>query len=282
MKKVFITLIISIFVLGIFSIRYSNAAGLATQLKGRILLQVESNGEAWYINPDNENSYFLGRPEDAFHVMRELGLGISNSNFESFKGYAPKRLSGKILLKVEDKGQAYYVNPVDLKMHFLGRPADAFQIMRQLGLGISNSDISDIIMSSGNYIVSNNTGILCAASPRGTAIGRDVYPINEKYKNIHFLGQLFTAYFCGQERLQQIFGVDGENYTLGSAIRLENNPDQSLIDTFNSIGFKCAEETSDASCKKWELKNYSMKIEDIMKLEPYYNNFKMDDCRNCG
>ena len=76
--------------------------------------------------------------------MRELGLGVSNSNFDSWNEYAPKNLSGKILLKVEDKGQAYYVNPDDLKMHSLGLPSDAFQVMRNLGLGITNDDIRKI------------------------------------------------------------------------------------------------------------------------------------------
>lgn len=114
------------------------------KLKGKILLQVESNGEAWYINPDNQKRYYLGRPEEAFNIMRELGLGISNKDFDLFNGKAPARLSGKIVIKVEDVGKAYYVNPSDLKMHYLGRPADAFNVMRSLGLGISNNDIEKI------------------------------------------------------------------------------------------------------------------------------------------
>ncbi len=120
---------------------------LSNKLSGKILLQVEDNGEGWYVNPENKKRYFLGRPSDAFNIMRELGLGISNKDFDSFNGYASKRLSGKILLKVEDAGKAYYVNPVDLKMHYLGRPADAFQVMRDLGLGITNNDIVKIDIS---------------------------------------------------------------------------------------------------------------------------------------
>ena len=117
---------------------------LSKRLKGKILLQVESSGEGWYVNPGNEKKYYLGRPADAFEIMRELGLGISNNDFDYFNGIAPKRLAGKILLKVEDKGQAYYVNPNDLTMHFLGKPEDAFDVMRNLGLGISNNDIRKI------------------------------------------------------------------------------------------------------------------------------------------
>ncbi len=144
MKKQFTIFLILIFVFGLMPTNFSVAEKLSDRLKGRILLQVESNGEAWYINPDNSNRYFLGRPADAFNVMRELGLGISNKDFDSFNNVAPKRLSGKILLKVEDSGKAYYVNPVDFKMHFLGRPADAFKVMRELGLGISNNDLKQI------------------------------------------------------------------------------------------------------------------------------------------
>ena len=124
--------------------RDSQAAGLGTKLKGKILLQVEAKGEAWYVNPDNEQRYYLGRPADAFKVMRDLGLGISNADFNSFNGYAPKRLAGKILIKVQDSGKAYYVNPTDSKLYYLGQPSDAFNVMRQLGLGISNNDLATI------------------------------------------------------------------------------------------------------------------------------------------
>lgn len=117
---------------------------LSNRLKGKIILQVEDAGQAYYVNPDNSKKYYLGRPADAFNVMRELGLGVSNSDFDSFNGYAPQRLSGKILIKVEDSGKAYYVNPDDLKMYYLGRPEDAFQVMRELGLGITNNDLNKI------------------------------------------------------------------------------------------------------------------------------------------
>lgn len=117
---------------------------LYNSLKGKIILQVEASGEAYYVHPDNQKMYYLGRPDDAFNVMRELGLGISEANYSSFNGVAPASLRGKILLRVEANGEAYYVNPVDLKMHYLGRPADAFNVMRELGLGISNSNFESL------------------------------------------------------------------------------------------------------------------------------------------
>lgn len=120
------------------------SSSLVDRLSGRILLQVEDNGEAWYVEPTTKERSFLGRPDDAFRIMRELGLGISEKDFNSFKGKAPQRLSGKILLRVDANGEAYYVNPIDLKLHFLGRPTDAFSVMRNLGLGIKNTDLEQI------------------------------------------------------------------------------------------------------------------------------------------
>ena len=174
-----------------------------SRLKGRIILKVEDKGKAYYINPKTETMHYLGRPDDAFSVMREQGVGITNINLgkipvglgnltgsdtdrdglpDSFEdaigtnknnmdsdgdsyndkielgnGYNPNGAGklniddnfsggqkGKIFLQVERNGEAWYVNPVDMKRYFLGRPADAFQVMRNLGLGISDNDFDSM------------------------------------------------------------------------------------------------------------------------------------------
>lgn len=144
-KQLLIIPLVSVFVLSLLAMSTpAEANDLRTKLSGRILLAVEDNGEAWYVDPSNKEKYFLGRPLDAFNLMQQIGLGVSNKDFDSFNGKAPTRLSGKILLKVEDNGKAYYVNPLTLKLHFLGRPQDAFQLMRTLGLGITNSNLATI------------------------------------------------------------------------------------------------------------------------------------------
>ncbi|MFH1564769.1 MAG: trypsin-like peptidase domain-containing protein [bacterium] len=172
-------------------------------LKGKIILKVEANGEAFYIHPTSKKMYYLGRPDDAFAIMREQGVGITNANlakipvglnnltghdsdgdglpnlFEDAIGtnknnpdsdgdghndktelsgnYNPNgsgklnldnnfssAQKGKIFLQVERNGEAWYINPADDKRYFLGRPADAFQVMRNLGLGISNNDFGKL------------------------------------------------------------------------------------------------------------------------------------------
>jgi hypothetical protein len=116
---------------------------MSNKLKGKILLQVEQNGEAYYIYPDDLKRYYLGRPKDAFNVMRNLGLGATHDFITSHTIY-PTNVLGKILLDVEQNGEAYYIYPKDKKAYYLGRPADAFRIMRELGLGITNYDLNKI------------------------------------------------------------------------------------------------------------------------------------------
>ncbi len=53
---------------------------LATKLKGKILLQVQSKGEAWYVSPVDSRRYYLGDGESAYQIMRFLSLGITNDN----------------------------------------------------------------------------------------------------------------------------------------------------------------------------------------------------------
>jgi len=176
---------------------------LYNSLKGKIILKVEANGEAYYVNPKSKQAHYFGRPADAFSVMREQGIGITNINLNKIPtdlsnlsgldsdsdglpdmledaigtdknkkdsdddgyedkvelsgGYNPagagklnldngfsQKQAGKIFLQVEGNGEAWYVNPTDKKRYFLGRPLDAFNIMRNLGLGISNSDFGSL------------------------------------------------------------------------------------------------------------------------------------------
>lgn len=210
MKKWIVLLILPLLVSLFFP--YGTQAALAS-LAGRILLQVEENGEAWYVEPGSLKRFYLGRPADAFSLMREKGLGVKEadlrripvglstvSGLDSDQDALPDELekalnlspigadtdkdgfddraeissgndplgpgpwpidktfarkqAGRILLQVESRGEAWYVYPVDNKRYFLGRPADAFRIMRALGLGISNADISQIVAYTPSFTFS--------------------------------------------------------------------------------------------------------------------------------
>lgn len=109
---------------------------------GRIFIETEKNGEAWYVNPADCRRYFLGRPADAFSIMKKFGLGAKHEvlGFEVF----PERLKGRILIDIEDKGKAYYIDVKNKKARYLGRPTDAFNLMVEYGVGISEADIRRI------------------------------------------------------------------------------------------------------------------------------------------
>jgi hypothetical protein len=123
--------------------QHAQAIDLDSAVSGYILLQVEANGEAWYVFPTNGKAYYLGRPADAFEIMKKLALGAKH-DFIINTTVFDDSLAGMILLDVERHGEAYYIYPKDHKKYYLGRPEDAFKIMRQLGLGATNFDIANI------------------------------------------------------------------------------------------------------------------------------------------
>lgn len=118
---------------------------LSNRLKGKILLQVESMGEAWYVSPKDEKKYYMADGNEAYNIMRDLGVGITNKDLGKIntdKNFAKKN-SGKIFLQVEAKGEAYYID-FNGVAHYLKDGAAAYTIMRELGLGITNNDIRKI------------------------------------------------------------------------------------------------------------------------------------------
>lgn len=129
---------------------FANAQTFNDRVRGRILLDVESVGEAWYVAPMPFVRRYLGRPDDAFALMRSLGLGITNGDLalipekgDDAEGSLAlrERLAGRILLQVESRGEAWYVDPTDLRRRSLGRPEDAFAAMRELALGVTREDL---------------------------------------------------------------------------------------------------------------------------------------------
>jgi uncharacterized protein YkwD len=206
MKKMYIVLLLVLFIV---PVNFLKAESLAKRLSGRVLLQVESKGEAWYVSPDNLLRIFLGKPQDAFNLMRKQGVGMSNDNLKKIpigiitsgndkdkdglpdnleiaiglnansqdsdkdgfndkdeiaRNYNPAgqgrlpidnlfalKYKGQILLQVETHGEAWYINPVNNKRYYLGRPEDAFAIMRSLGLGIKNIELEEIFSLTPNY-----------------------------------------------------------------------------------------------------------------------------------
>lgn len=212
------TLFIFVAIALIFSyFNIAKAASLAERLRGYILLQVQSHGEAWYVIPTESKRVYLANGQVAYNVMSKLGLGITNSDLnkipvglesrfaetdsdgdglgdkleeglktdpydtdsdndgyddydEVSHDYSPlgktknvydqnlvNRLRGKILLQVQERGQAWYVHPVNGRRYYMKDGESAYEIMRYLSLGITNQDLSNIPISTTNFGGNDNT-----------------------------------------------------------------------------------------------------------------------------
>ena len=154
MKKTFFASVLTLLILPNFAL--AAETNLAQDLSGRILLQVESYGRAWYIDPVSLKKYYLKDGYTAYNIMRTMSLGITNADLTKIptaKGQRAdsnlvNRLKGRILLQVEEHGEAWYVNPVDGLRYYLRDGEAAYDLMREFALGISNDDLGQIPMNN--------------------------------------------------------------------------------------------------------------------------------------
>lgn len=224
---------------GNFVIRVRETSA-ATTLSGRILIQVQDKGQAWYVNPTNGQRYYLGRPEDAYAIMRALGLGVSNADINSFSYRAPARLAGRILLKVQDKGQAYYVDPVELKLYYLGRQTDAFNLMRSRGLGISNNDLIKIpVASAPAPVVSTKPAVIVSANA-----DNKIFKFQFQTKNYEIIiplsSSLYNSYKATPKLVTYQVGNEPENlrevfYGLFLKLKADDNSINTIVDKLKKV-----------------------------------------------
>ena len=175
------------------------------RVSGRILLQVQGLGEAWYVDPLSHKRFYLKDGQRAYQALRTFGLGITNEDLQGIlvgidektiikdsdndglddeleealgtdphnkdsdgdgyedaveveSGYSPlisgtdkmsfddtltSRLEGRILLQVQDHGEAWYIH--NNKRYYLKDGNAAYQIMRSLSLGITDADLDRVV-----------------------------------------------------------------------------------------------------------------------------------------
>lgn len=125
---------------------------LINRMRGYILLQVESHGEAWYVNPADGKRYYMKDGSTAYEMMRKFGLGITDADLakmpqEGEKNNYPSlvnNLKGKILLQVQEHGEAWYIDPKSGYRYYMKDGDAAYSLMRYYSLGITNSDLGKI------------------------------------------------------------------------------------------------------------------------------------------
>lgn len=164
----------------LFSVTVAQAA-TPEKLNGRLLLQVEDRGKVWYVDPNTSLRAYLGSQDNALKVVRNFGVGISDANLNKIdkdRVFA-KKLAGKIFLQVEAHGEAWYVNPIDLKKYYLGQPSDMFLVMKKLSLGITNKDLLKISVLAKYDESSASTDQLASNDPLAGTVATSTVPTLE-------------------------------------------------------------------------------------------------------
>lgn len=103
-----------------------------------------------------------------------------------------KRLSGKILLAVEDGGKAYYVDPKSLQKYYLADGNAAYNALRKFGIGITNANLNKVPVGiedrvlgvdSDNDGLDDKTEVALGTNPNKADTDGDGYKDGEEVKS---------------------------------------------------------------------------------------------------
>jgi exopolysaccharide biosynthesis protein len=156
-------------IIGLFFAAPSLASSFGQDLAGTILLQVQAHGEAWYVHPDKHTRHYLKDGEAAYTIMRFLSLGISDGDLALIPSVVDttemntsssacssnslaNRLKGNILLQVEQNGEAWYIDVEKCRRIYLKDGEAAYDVMRFLGLGITNADLNKVTIAQDSVL----------------------------------------------------------------------------------------------------------------------------------
>jgi len=260
-----------------------NAIEKNDKIKDWTLSAIGSDGGA--INENNFALYFLGEVEITGEYYWD-GFKVCMKNLDSnSKTNIPIATSD-----ITNKSDFCFIDSDTEKFQAKGSIGTATIIAKSLSYkyhaynneAIKHNYITLQEVINIEELPEEDTTNLCESEAKISDIGSSIYPINQKYEPLFYLGQLFTADDCNGDRINKIFGVNDNKYTAGSNLSLYNAPSTELIATLLEIGYKCKQENnSNESCTKWEL-NKEVELEKILELKEYYDNMLRDDCVNCG
>lgn len=130
---------------------------LQEDLAGEMLLDVEGNGEVYYVDPVDGGKEYLADGTSAHRLLERAALGIDEAHFallvqgverdeESVcrENLLGNRLRGRIVLRVEEHGEAWWVFPRNCRAYYVGTHEAAYELMRKFSLGVSKSNLGKI------------------------------------------------------------------------------------------------------------------------------------------
>ncbi len=129
------------------------AAEFPEHLVGRVVVDVSSDGEAWYINPRSRMRVYLGRPEEALERLTARAFYVNylniariapdNGNAEDGDLEYVAEVAGNIIAPNDVIGAAWYVDPDEQVRRRLATPHDAWLIMQD-AIPVTSVDLAGV------------------------------------------------------------------------------------------------------------------------------------------
>ena len=119
---------------------------LAQRLRGRLLLQAESRGEAWYVHPDSIQRHYLGRSDHAFALLEIFKQELAAEELMEYlynNDAFPQQYLGRILYS-RTSSERYYIDPVTRHALKYAKPGELMQLLSSAMLGIADADLRKI------------------------------------------------------------------------------------------------------------------------------------------
>lgn len=139
----------------------SAAAAVRARTVGYILLQVEDHGEAWYVDPVTKHRFYMKDGPTAYEMMRTFGLGMNEADYARLAAgdrTLINSLKGRIVLRVQQHGEAYYIHP-DGTVYYLADGPAAYALMRLHSLGITNADLDAVAIEELTLVPYGDDGV---------------------------------------------------------------------------------------------------------------------------
>gem|GEM_PF-1102715 len=184
---------------------HAATGSVGQRLSGYIVLQVQQHGEAWYINPDDGLRYYMKDGIVAYEMMRSFGLGITNTDLATIPSVTQAgdvdakisvcstnalagRLKGEILLQIQAHGEAWYVDPVSCYRVYMQNGDEAYRIMREISLGITDADLATIpeasVMTAAAKKTNTSTSYLVVSANNSVVVAGQTDTIVDQQKNV--------------------------------------------------------------------------------------------------
>lgn len=114
------------------------------KMKGKILLQVGSRGESYYVNPDDRKRYYLGASLAGYKLFKSFSLVLADEELMEYlyiEKKFPDEFDGRIVRGLDNKEKYYYIHPDINESHEFSRPKELREVIETVALGIDNKHL---------------------------------------------------------------------------------------------------------------------------------------------